>query len=535
MRKYICTWLSLAIATAMMAVPANPRPYLFTQANGEEILIQQHGDEFYHWTTNAQGETIELGEDGNYHVVEAVTEEQAGIRRAQSTKKAHRAQKEIGEPNLAPRGLVILVNFTDSKFKSTNNLVEMDSMLNAITYTYEGAYGSMRQYFIDQSDGQYQPQFDVVGPVELNHTAAYYGTNTSSGNDRYTADFVIESVLAADEQVDFSLYDNDQDGMVDFIYLLYAGKGEADGGASSTIWPHNWDVTSALYYGLTNQSTYYYKSDTKYKLPTPDGKMIYTYACSAEQNGANGKRTGIGTICHEFSHVLGLPDYYDTMSGGNDEKHMYPQGWDLMASGNYNGDSKYPAGYSIHEKWWMGWQTPTVLNEPENVTLEASKGGRYITYKGLPLASASATDTTYYIENRQQTGWDTYLPGHGMIVWKVMYNESIWDNNSPNDTDEHPRYNIYSASGSYPRVLENEQDPFPGSGNVTTFAPYELYPCTEITETLDGELTFKFMGGIDNPGTDIRNTSNDQQAKKLLINGQLMIQRGDILYNVLGY
>ena len=108
--------------------------------------------------------------------------------------------------NLAPRGLLLLVNFSDVQFASSNTQQAFDSLANSPSYTYNGATGSCKQYFTDQSNGKYIPHFDVVGPVNLPHSMAYYGANKEDGNDQYVVDFVIDACQGADRLgVDFEI------------------------------------------------------------------------------------------------------------------------------------------------------------------------------------------------------------------------------------------------------------------------------------------------------------------------------------------
>ena len=406
--------------------------------------------------------------------------------------------------NLAPRGLLILANFADTTFASNNTQLAFDSLANGDNYTYMGATGSCKAYFTAQSNGKYSPNFDVIGPVTLPHTSAYYGTDTKSGNgdDRYVVDFVLDACAEADKLgVDFSQYDNDEDGTVDFVYIIYAGFGQADGGAETTIWPHNWDLISALYYKNTNQSEYYaYYDDNDsliYNLPTIDGKMLYTYACSNELNSTKA-RSGIGTICHEFTHVLGLPDYYIT-----DDKYEYlfkytPGAWSLMGYGNYLNNGNTPPNFSIFDKYYLGWVEPAVLNN--NATYQLPADGK----TGYMIARNDAhvelgpyrTDTVYYLENRQKEGWDEYLPGHGMLIWRVMYDEEKWHDNSPNDFKT--RYRLICAQEDhYPYTTTSEERPevpFPGSTNQTEFISFSPVNYLEnIQESANGMITFDFV------------------------------------------
>jgi immune inhibitor A len=229
---------------------------------------------------------------------------------------------------------------------------------------------------------------------------------------------------AATQGVDFSKYDWDGDGEVDQVFVLYAGKGEADGGAVSTVWPHEFALSYSDYGKSLSLSVV----------------TVDTYACSAELNG-RGKLDGIGTFCHEFSHCMGFPDFYDTSYSG-----WFGMGaYDLMCAGNYNGDGKCPAGYSAYEKHECGWityQDVTHIDEALNVTgLKAiSEGG-----SAYVLKNKAHEDEYYIIENRQNTGWDAYLPSEGVMITHVDYDAYIWWNNMPNTKgnyyDEHK--NVY--------------------------------------------------------------------------------------------
>lgn len=475
--KLIISVFALLSAASLFAVPAYRGWQTKVQPDGTTIEVQLNGDEFYHFYTNRAGQVVTCDEQGYWTIIEQQPSSATIAARRNASHMMQSQPRRVGNINLAPRGLFILVNFQDSKYRSSNSQEEMNKMMNADTYTYNGAYGSARKYFIDQSHGTYTPTFDVIGPVTLSKNCAYYGTNDSQGNDKYPGDMVIEACKLADTQfdVDFTQYDNDHDGCVDFVYIIYAGKGEADGGAASTIWPHNWNLQSAIYYG---NCTYNW-SDCQV-----DGLYINNYACSGELNGQTGTRNGIGTLCHEFGHVLGLPDYYDTNYDSNYKNARTPGDWDIMDSGSYNGNGNYPPNYSTHEKYFFGWYTPTNLgNTPNSLTLNASGTSDYNSYQlntANTLQAATEAGINYYIENRQQSGWDTYLPGHGLIVWYVNYNTNIWSQNAPNNTAGSPRYTVISASGNK-TGLGTAKDPFPGTNKVktTTIAGKPLSSITE--------------------------------------------------------
>lgn len=404
------------------------------------------------------------------------------------------APRKVPELNMAPRGLLILVNFQDAKFAKTNTTQAFDSLANGSNYTYNGATGSCKTYFTDQSNGKYIPHFDVVGPVTLPHDIAYYGTNDQTGNDQYIVDFVIDACLEADKLgIDFSQYDNNNDGKIDFVYIIYAGYAESEGAPASTIWPHNWDLVSALYYGCTNQDEYYANSNTDYHLPQIDGKMLYSYACSNELKKDN-SRTGIGIICHEFCHVLGLPDYYLTVSSDPYKRYGTPGNWSLMGSGNYLNNGNTPPNFSVYDKYFLGWIEPTALSQNQQLEIPADGTTTYMLARNEQHVEEGPyrTDTVYYIENRQKEGWDTYLPGNGMLIWRVIFDEKDWFNNCPNDYIT--RYMLISAKqSSYPYTTGKDKPevPFPGSSNVTKYAPFSHNGLENIQEN-DGIITCNF-------------------------------------------
>ena len=407
-------------------------------------------------------------------------------------------RQETPKINLAPKGLLILVNYTDISFQANNTQLAFDSLANSDNYNYNGATGSCQAYFKAQSNGQYAPEFDVVGPFTLPNTSAYYAANDAVGNDRYVVDFVVEACRAADKSgVDFSQYDNDNDGVVDFVYIIYAGYAENEGAPASTMWPHNWDLVSALYYGYTNmKDEYYANSDTDYELPSFDGKLVNAYACSNELRRATSMRAGIGTICHEFSHVLGLPDYYLTTDNPTTQQRLTPGAWSLMGYGNYLNDGNTPPNYSVYDKYFLGWVTPEMLSKTQELTIHADGNTYYMLTRNEKHVAEGAyrTDTVYYIENRQQEGWDTYLPGHGMLIWQVIFNEKDWFNNCPNDYVA--RYRLISAlstSSPYTTTKPKPEVPFPGSKDITTYKPFShngLYDIIE--ETTSGVIRCKF-------------------------------------------
>lgn len=482
MKKITSLVIILLITLTTYAVPARPGWQTKVQPDGTSIQLRLMGDEFHHYWADADGNIVKQDTNGYWRVVESrPSAATIKARRQASHMLQSRPKRAIGDRNFAPRGLVILVNFKDSKFAPENSLSAMNDLMNSDNYTYNGATGSVRQYFSDQSNGQYTPEFDVVGPVTLPDYMSHYGGNDSDDNDKLPGDMVVEacSIANANYKVDFTQYDNDGDDYVDFVYLIYAGKGEADGGAANTIWPHNWDLESAYYY----DNCTYAESARCF-----DGKYINNYACSGEIDGQIDKRAGIGTIAHEFSHVIGLPDVYDIDYGQNYEDYMTPGEWHIMDGGSYNNNGNTPPNYSIYDKYYLGWQTPVNPgSQAQNLSLIAAGEKGFNSYQiasSNSLLSATSTNTVYYIENRQQTGWDTGLPGHGLIIWKIQYNESAWEANGPNDQDGKVRYAIVSATGKTTDI-GTDADPFPGTKNKTSWNGLSGKPLLNITEKND--------------------------------------------------
>ena len=489
MKRIFLSLVTLLIAVSTYAVPARPGWQTKSQPDGTTIEVRLVGDEFHHYWQDRSGNVVKCDSLGYWRVVESQpTPATIKARRQASAMLQSRPRKAVGSTNLAPRGLVILVNFKNSKFAAANTQAAMNDMMNSSSYTYNGATGSVRQFFSDQSDGQYTPEFDVIGPVTLTNNVAHYGGNDANGDDKLPGDMVVEACSIANAQygVDFTKYDNDSDGEVDFVYLIYAGKGEADGGADNTIWPHNWSLDAAYYY----DNCTYAQSARRF-----DGKYINNYACSGELNGQSGARTGIGTIAHEFGHVIGLPDLYDIDYGQNYEDEATPGEWHIMDGGSYNNDGRTPPNYTIYDKYFLGWKTPTNPgNTPQTLTLQAAgtdgfKGYQIATSNSLLLANN--TNTVYYIENRQQSGWDKYLPGHGLVIWKIMYNQSVWEDNGPNDEDGTIRYAVVSASGATKKI-GTAADPFPGSTRTTRWEGVTNKPLLNITES-GGVITLTYI------------------------------------------
>lgn len=414
--------------------------------DGTEVKAQLVGDEFLHYYVSEDGTKYVQDEStGLYRKMtdEVTAQRRAAVRRAQAQGRQKRMLRKAQASNAfqgTKKGLIILVQFTDSKFKSGHDLALYKRIANDANYSGNNFRGSIKDYFKAQSHGMFELDFDVVGICQLQHTYTYYGKNNSQKEDVKPGEMVAEACLWAHEHgINFSKYDWNGDGEVDQVFVLYAGHGEASYKDANTIWPHM-----------------YYLSASDYgKSLSLDGVTVDTYACSSELNG-DGNLDGIGTFCHEFSHCMGFPDLYDTSYAG-----WFGMGdFDLMCSGSYNGDSKCPAGYSAYEKAECGWLT---LKDMTNIEQETSivgvqpmsaDGDAYI------IKNKGHEDEYYILENRQKTGWDSYLPASGLMITHVDYDADIWDWNMPNTsgkyedangntkTNDHQRLTIFRAGNS---------------------------------------------------------------------------------------
>lgn len=478
--------MSCAVALGAAALPAKPGPIVIEEADGTERTVFLHGDETFHYMTTEDGRWVEMRE-GRLTEVPALTEEQVVAERQRRAPRRMPATVTTEVPlNIAPRGLIILAQFSDLAFKEHNTLAAFNAMFNGEAYSYNGATGSARQYFSDQSFGQYVPDFDVVGPVTVSKNQSYYGANGPMGGDSHADELIIEACQVADTafNVDFTQYDNDHDGMIDFVYVVYAGRGEADGGASYTIWPH----TSWIYSGYG-------------RVVRLDGLLLDTYACSNELMYAS-VRNGIGAFCHEFSHVLGLPDHYAT----NNATTKLTGDWDIMCSGNYNNNTNTPAGYTAYERFFLGWVKPTLLSEPFVCTnmqpLNTSGECYVITATGESnLVGNDPNPTEFYmLENRQKTGWDGYIPGKGLLITHIRYSYMKWTNNTVNNLGSSMGYDIIEADGkapSYPNegYSGKQGDAFPTS-SVDSYTPFDGSPITGIKQNDDRTIAFSFKDVI---------------------------------------
>ena len=526
LRKLAAAAVFLSLSLAAGAVPAKPGVWrIVTLADGSKVRVELRGDEFYGYWADAQGRGFRKDSASNVYlelspkqIGETVKARRAIAEKARAGQRKAPRRVTIGAPNNGytgtKKGIIILVQFTDTKFTFGHNKTFYNRLANEVGFTTSlGFKGSVKDYFLAQSNNQFNLDFDIVGPYTLRHEVAYYGAHSGNSNDVRPGAMVAEAVANADKDVDFADYDWDGDGYVDQVFVLFAGLGEAAGGDESTIWPHEYNLAS---------------SDYGHSYPTEDNVTVNTYACGPEMTmaytplGYRKRVDGIGTICHEFSHCLGLPDMYDTQ--GN----QYGMGtYDLMDQGSYNGDSFQPPYYSAYEKWYCGWGTPTELSTATTVKdmRPVAEGGQtFVIYND------NHKDEYYLLENRQQQGWDGSLYGKGLMITHVDFDATVWRYNLVNANysysngtqtvtlNDHQRCTLFHADNEdgTQTLASIAGDLYPytdGQGNVnnglsaSTLPADTLYnanasgtrhmdkPITNIVQNADGTISFDFMGG----------------------------------------
>ena len=471
-------------AVSLWAIPAHPGTRKVQQPDGTYVTIRLVGDEWCHFHTTTDGYSVVQDSRGYYVYAEnkdgrleatacvahdegdrtasereylsavnkyqapAIPEQVQQLRskiqlRQQQTLTSRRSQMYHYDYNNF-KGLIILVQFNDREFSRADYPQILDDMVNKEGYTgYDRQQftGSVRDYFSDNSNGKFQPQFDVVGPVTIDYS------QYSPGGTANVTPIIRAAINAADADVDFSQYDGDGDGQVDLVFFVFAGYGaNYEGNDQGLWWPHR----GAVYI-------------------RKDGVQIFDYASSVELYGLSSwsqqQIDGIGTICHEFSHVLGLPDFYDTdynKSGGQSDD---PGLWSLMSGGSYQNYSRTPVGYSLFERWAVGFldDDPELLTQEGSYTLKALP----TSFKGYRL-NTPVNDEYFLFENRQKSAfkWDAYLPGSGMLVHRVdLTNKSVWQQNTVNANPAHNYYEVVRARGVQAGGA-SAADVFPGTGRT---------------------------------------------------------------------
>ncbi len=504
------------------AVPAYPGKITVTQTDGSKLDIYLHGDEFFHYATTSEGYNIIQGEDKSFYyarldgmrlvssgirvnsasrsgaqkvsmsqiqkgVPQSVIAARSSQRRAQMNSSANAlssAATSRASSTIQTKMLVILVSFSDVPFTTTNPRQSFDDLLNKEGYSANGATGSVRDYYYDNTNGKYAPQFDVVGPYKLSHNTKYYGGNDDDGDDSNARQMIIDACTAADADVDFSKYSSGN--YIDNIYVVYAGYNEAEGGEDDTVWPHKWSVSG------------------EHKF---DGKQLAGYACTSELKGSSGDTmASIGTFCHEFGHTLDLPDFYDTEYSG---ENVHPASFSLMASGSYNNGGRTPAALSAIERNIISsflagekWATIMTIEEGHH-TLEPLQTGK--AYR----IDTPNTGEYFILENRTPSyKWDQYLSGGtrplsasdgGLVVWHVDQSNNIMPSGSTAASLWASGYDINTEVGhECYKIVRAKEDLEIKRYNSALYAAYEqwIFPNSDnsVTSLNESNDDFKLWG-----------------------------------------
>lgn len=521
-KLYLMLSMLFAFGMAANAVPAKRIQKVITLANGTQVSVELRGDEYLSWWEGTDGtayrttatdenvfEAFDLEAQKPAAAARRARTEQGRVARLarvkNSLKGADDKMRGLGGDHITykgvKKGLVVLVDFKNKKFADGHDLEYYKNVINGKDFTNEeeGYVGSVRDYFLAQSNGQFELDFDVVGPVTMSNKYGYYGADSEYQKDEKVYEMIKEASDAIQDQVNLKDYDWDGDGEADQVFFLYAGLGQASSNNASTIWPHE----SELRYWPCGVLSY------------PTGK-INTYACANElqpetQGSSRYISAGIGTICHEFSHCLGFADMYDTFGGGGYGMSVF----DVMDQGSYNGNGFVPCNYTAFERIYAGWVEPIELDVPATV-----KDMKSVSDYGRPFIMYNYKNTNEYflMENRQNTGWDEGLYGsNGLLIVHVNYVPSRWINNSVNSSKEKIQCcTVVNADGS--REISN-----------TLSLQGDLYPYEEKGVTMNDEFT-----DDSEPASKLYNKNTDNSYALGIPITQIKRSKGSISFLVCG-
>lgn len=543
MKKFLLTITAAVLTCAMaMATPAKPNTITHVQSDGTTVTLTMRGGEFNRSLVTMDGLTVGRDAHGDYcysagDALSDMLAHDPGARGLQETafvvayrdqmapageaRRVPRREDENDHPQVptmgSPRIPIILVNYTDIRFVDEDPVTTFQNQFNEKPM-------SCLHYFESQSRGLFSPQFDILGPVDLPNDRAFYGSNKrvfGSDVDEQLGTMIYDACTGLNG-VDFSDYDNDGDGFVDVVVVLYAGVGEAQAWYSvpECVWPCQWDMQEALDWDCSTTGPFQL-----------DGVTINRFAVFNELEGSYDNSTeidGVGTFCHEFGHCLGLPDFYPT-NGGN---YYGMSTWDIMDNGCYLNGGHTPAGYTSYERHFMGWMDLIDATPSTQYTLAPLNTNEGTAVK---VTNDANPDEYYLLEYRTKTGWDAYIAGEGIMVLHVDYDKYFWDNNTPNNSPSHPRMTIIPADNILSDYT-NRNDLWPyGDHNeltdestpaATVYAGGLMHkPITEMAISDDkSTASFKYMWNSFLPG----DVNHDKEVSIADVNALLiMILSGD--------
>jgi M6 family metalloprotease-like protein len=504
----------------VFAITANPNPIKYRQPDGSTVKIYLKGDEFVHWAITSDGYTVLSNTNGFYEYATIDINGNLGFSGIHAHDSIERVSSERDFLNSIKKGLFfgdsqiaamkrwqrrdflgsplipllngfpttgtrkllqILANFSNTD--TTYSQTDFDNYMNFVNYN---GTGSFRDYYLEVSYGQLTVNTTVTIWVNLPQTHDYYGPQTKWG------EFAYDAIVAANLQddVNFSEFDNNGDDIVDGIAIIHQGQGQEESGNINDIWSHSWDLASAGY--TVAQRTF-------------DDVLVLDYTTMPEKNGPINMTT-IGVMCHEFGHNLGSPDFYDTDLDTNGQ-YAGTGNWDLMAGGSWNGvNGTKPAHPNAWIKNLFTWTNPTVLNTQQICLLRNAQ-----LYADVIRYNTATTNEYFLCENRQQTGFDEGIPGHGLIIYHVDGNYILAHtvDNKINAGNHQGLYPVCATAIGNPPVtygtINSEDCPFPGSEGRNFFTDTSIpnshswlgvntnHPISNITENVvSKEISFNF-------------------------------------------
>lgn len=516
----------------LSAVPAYSGRVYVVVKNGKSVAITMKGDENFKYALSEDGYTL-LNVENNWKYattdiygnlvasefsLTAIEDENVDLKNfkekcpkhlsishnadpACSQKRVQRIGIHNGEPIVGQRrALVVLMQYKDVKLSKSKDDFEL--LFNEEGFSLDNAKGSVKDFYSFASSGQLNYISDIYGPYTASNNMRYYGQNSSrGGGDVNAIELCLEAIRNLPKNLDYSMYDNDHDGVVDNIHIIFAGYGEEAGASADAIWSHEYPYKIVM------------KNDV--------GVNFAGYSCTPELRGNSGKRiSNIGVICHELGHALGANDYYDTnyaVEGSYDGTGE----WDIMASGSWNDDGRLPPNFNPYVRTHdFGWENQQDITEEGTVTLTPHS---YNLEDNIVIRLNTGSSNDYFLlENRQQIDFDASLPGNGLMIYHVHPNiDYLSESNSINNTNPQGFYPV-CASGSRPSSkqygnINTSECPFPGSCHITSFTPstspsakawdgsHTKFSLLNIKQLSDGSISFNIGKNddiIDNPNID---------------------------------